>query len=279
MTSQPVFLANGTQCFRHSKWLNIFVKGHKLQHGFFTAIGGVSKGIYKSLNCGLGSKDNPDLVLQNRRLAAASLGFTDKQLFGVKQHHSSMVRVIKKKSISSSSLHFNADALVSSCSNSALTVLTADCVPVLFADLEKGVIGAAHAGWKGAVAGIIERTVEVILKNGGTPDGIEAVIGPAIQQENYQVGEDLRSQVLNTSPKADIFFKIDSKASDRLLFDLPGFVSWRLNRIGVKKVTNLAVDTYCQVNNLFSYRKATHDGLPDSGRQISIIGLVEPKLS
>ena len=143
-------------------------------------------------------------------------------------------------------------------------------------------IGAAHAGWRGAVDGILEATIAMMAKQGITPDQIEAVIGPAIQQANYQVGDDLRHAVLAAHDDAEVFFDPDQDMDGKYRFDLPGFVQSRLRKAGLDKVTNLGIDTYGESSGLFSHRHATHAALPDSGRQISVIGLVQnptPKMT
>ena len=145
-----------------------------------------------------------------------------------------------------------------------------------------GVIGAAHAGWRGAVDGVLEATIAMMTKQGVTPDQIEAVIGPAIQQSNYQVGDDLRNVVLAAHDDADVFFDPDQDMDRKYRFNLPRFIQSRLRKAGLCNVTDLGIDTYGESSGLFSHRHATHADLPDSGRQISVIGLVQnptPKMT
>ena len=222
------------------------------------------------------------MIAENRRRVANSLGFQPDQVFGLRQTHSARVVTIDSTSDASIDARADADALITNNSGYALAILTADCVPVLFAAPEMGVIGAAHAGWRGAVDGVLEATIAMMAKQGITPDQIEAVIGPAIQQANYQVGDDLRHAVLAAHDDAEVFFDPDQDMDGKYRFDLPGFVQSRLRKAGLDKVTDLGIDTYGESSGLFSHRHATHAALPDSGRQISVIGLVQnptPKMT
>ena len=278
----PFNLEGGPQCYQHAVWQGGATQKCCLRHGFFTANGGVSKGLYQSLNCGFGSNDDPALITENRRRVANSLGFHTDQMFGLRQTHSARVMKIDSTSDASIDARADADALITNNSGYALAILTADCVPVLFAAPEMGMIGAAHAGWRGAVNGVLEATIAMITKSGITPDQIEAVIGPAIQQANYQVGDDLRHTVLAAHHDADSFFDPDQDIDGKYRFDLPGFVQSRLRNAGLVNVTDLGIDTYGESSGLFSHRQATHAALPDSGRQISMIGLVQnptPKMT
>ena len=278
----PVNLEGGPQCYQHAGWQDGAAGKWYIRHGFFTANGGVSTGLYQSLNCGFGSNDDPALIAENRRRVANSLGFQPDQMFGLRQTHSASVVKIDTTSDASINARADADALITDNSGHALAILTADCVPVLFAAPEMGVVGAAHAGWRGAVDGVLEATIAMMAKPGITPDQIEAVIGPAIQQANYQVGDDLRHAVLAAHHDADSFFNPDQDIEGKYRFDLPGFVQSRLRKAGLVNVTDLGIDTYGESSGLFSHRHATHAALPDSGRQISVIGLVQnptPKMT
>ena len=278
----PINLEGGPQCYQHAGWQDGAARKWHIRHGFFTANGGVSTGFYQSLNCGFGSNDDPALIAENRRRVANSLGFQPDQVFGLRQTHSARVVTIDSTSDASIDARADADALITNNSGYALAILTADCVPVLFAAPEMGVIGAAHAGWRGAVDGVLEATIAMMAKQGIKPDQIEAVIGPAIQQANYQVGDDLRHAVLAAHDDAEVFFDPDQDMEGKYRFDLPGFVQSRLRKAGLDKVTNLGIDTYGESSGLFSHRHATHAALPDSGRQISVIGLVQnptPKMT
>ena len=278
----PFDLEGGPQCYQYAGWQDGAARKWHIRHGFFTANGGVSTGLYQSLNCGFGSNDDPALITENRRRVANSLGFHTDQMFGLRQTHSARVVKIDSTSDASIDARADADALITNNSGYALAILTADCVPVLFAAPEMGMIGAAHAGWRGAVNGVLEATIAMITKSGITPDQIEAVIGPAIQQANYQVGDDLRHAVLAAHDDAEVFFDPDQDMDGKYRFDLPGFVQSRLFKAGLGKVTDLGIDTYGESSGLFSHRHATHAALPDSGRQISVIGLVQnptPKMT
>ena len=280
--TMPINLEGGLQCHQHAGWQDDAARRWRIRHGFFTANGGVSTGLYQSLNCGFGSNDDPALIAENRQRVANCLGFQPGQMFGLRQTHSARVMKIDSTSDASIDARADADALITNNSGYALAILTADCVPVLFAAPEMGVIGAAHAGWRGAVNGVLEATIAMITKSGVTPDQIEAVIGPAIQQANYQVGDDLRHTVLAAHHDADSFFDPDQDIDGKYRFDLPGFVQSRLRNAGLVNVTDLGIDTYGESSGLFSYRHATHAALPDSGRQISVIGLVQnptPKMT
>jgi polyphenol oxidase len=271
----PLNLEGEPQCYQHAGWQDGSARKWQIRHGFFTANGGVSTGLYQSLNCGFGSNDDLALIAENRRRVANSLGFQPDQMFGLRQTHSANVVKIDSTSDASMDARADADALITNDSGYALAILTADCVPVLFAAPEMGVIGAAHAGWRGAVDGVLEATITMMTKQGITPAQIEAVIGPAIQQANYQVGDDLRHAVLAAHDDADGFFDPDQDIDGKYRFDLPGFVRSRLRKAGLADVTDLDIDTYGESSGLFSHRHATHAALPDSGRQISVIGLVQ----
>ena len=282
IATMPINLEGGPQCYQHAGWQDGAARKWHIRHGFFTANGGVSTGFYQSLNCGFGSNDDPALIAENRRRVANSLGFQPDQVFGLRQTHSARVVTIDSTSDASIDARADADALITNNSGYALAILTADCVPVLFAAPEMGVIGAAHAGWRGAVDGVLEATIAMMAKQGIAPDQIEAVIGPAIQQANYQVGDDLRHAVLAAHDDAEVFFDPDQDMDGKYRFDLPGFVQSRLRNAGLDKVTDLGIDTYGESSGLFSHRHATHAALPDSGRQISVIGLVQnptPKMT
>jgi len=244
-----------------------------LKHGFFTASGGISRGVYESLNCGYGSNDDPTCVDENRRRVAAGLGFAPDMLFGLKQYHSAKAILLSSEARSARDQRPHADAFVTTRRDVALSILTADCVPVLFADRNHGVIGAAHAGWRGANCGILESTITMMCDNGAALSSIEAVIGPAIAKSNYQVGDDCRNAVTTAHPEASQFFTLDPNRAEKHLFDLPAFAAWKISRIGLTNIADFAIDTYDIANNLFSHRRAMHAQLPDTGRQIAVIGL------
>ncbi len=265
-------------CHQYDGWCRLPSANTTLKHGFFTASGGISRGVYESLNCGYGSNDDPACIYENRRRVAAGLGFETDRLFGLKQIHSAKAVFLSDGTCSARDLRPNADAFVTKRLDVALAILTADCVPVLFADRNHGVVGAAHAGWRGANSGILESTVKMMCDNGATLSNIEAVIGPAIAKSSYQVGDDCRDAIMILHPDAGQFFNINPKVPKNYLFDLPAFTAWLISRIGLTKITDLGIDTYKTSNNLFSYRRATHAQLPDTGRQIAVIGLTKKRI-
>lgn len=242
-----------------------------VRHGFFTRQGGVSEGVYQSLNCGFGSGDEPDKVRRNRELVAAKLGSEAAKLLTVRQVHSN--RAVIATAEWPISAQPEADALVTASRGLAIGVLTADCTPILFADAEVGVIGAAHAGWRGAMTGIIESVIELMETLGSSRDRIFVAIGPTISQQSYEVGEEFRDAFLADQPSNALFFtKVD--IGRRPHFDLPGYCRERLQRIGVEKVDDVGLCTYKSESLFYSYRRSVHRSEGDYGRQISAIVLV-----
>jgi len=239
-----------------------------VRHGFFTRRGGVSSGIYTSLNCGPGSRDAAENVAQNRARVAELLGVEPNRLLTLFQKHGADT-VIADKPWNAAP---EADAIVTSKPGLAIGILTADCAPVLFCDAEAGVIGAAHAGWRGALSGIIEATVKAMKKLGAKPERIAAAIGPSISQRAYEVGAEFVQQFVATEPDSAGFF-ITDEGSGEPHFDLAGYVGERLARAGVGTVGDLGLCTYCEETRLFSYRRSQHHGEDDYGRQISAIVL------
>ena len=239
-----------------------------VRHGFFTRQGGISSGVYASLNCGPGSRDDAANVAENRARVAEILGVKPDRLLSLSQQHSAEALTVKKPW--DAAKQPQADAMVTATPGLALGVLTADCAPVLFADGEAGVIGAAHAGWRGALSGIIEATVEAMEKLGAKPERITAVIGPAISQKAYEIGSDYVERFLAEEPGSEAFF-ITDEGSGEPHFDLPGYVAERLARAGVGSIADLGLCTYCEETRLFSYRRSQHHGEEDYGRQISAI--------
>ena len=265
--------ANGIPSFQHASLNTTTDSGLQIRHSFFTAKGGVSSGVYTSLNCGLESGDEPNHIIENRRRAAESLGFSAEKMFGLCQIHSAVCVFIDANSNAEIDGRIKADAMVTKTANNALAILTADCVPVLLAAPSSGLVGAVHAGWRGAVGGVLDATIEMMIQQGAAPLDIIAVIGPAIKQDHYQVGSDLKSIAVSKHPDADVFFKPDTQK--KYLFDLAGFTNWRLRSSGLIQIHDISIDTYSESSNLFSHRRATQSALADSGRQISVIGLLE----
>jgi len=241
----------------------------RLRHGFLSAEGGVSTGIYRSLNCGFGSADRAGNVAQNRQRALQLAGLGDAPLVTCFQIHSPNVECVEEPWEPEKAPQ--ADALVTNKPSIALGILTADCTPVLFCDVHAGVIGAAHAGWKGAVDGVLEATIQAMIALGATSENIHAAIGPCIHQASYEVGAELKENILAKSPWAEDVFK--NGKPGHFQFDLPGYVAERLDRAGVKSVEQVDVDTYTHKDSCFSYRRTTHQGGGDYGRALSIIGL------
>jgi len=239
-------------------------------HGFFTRLGGVSEGLYASLNCGPGSRDAAANVTENRGRIATLLGVEPGQLVTVFQKHSNTAAVAKKPWNADKAPE--ADAVVTAIPGLAVGILTADCAPVLLCDPQARVIGAAHAGWRGALSGIVEATVEAMTGLGAEPRRIRAAIGPAISQGAYEVGEDYKAQFLAQEPESEAFFVTD-EGSGEPHFDLPGYVAERLARTGVGETLDLGLCTYYDETRLFSYRRSQHHGEDDYGRQISAIVL------
>jgi purine-nucleoside/S-methyl-5'-thioadenosine phosphorylase / adenosine deaminase len=239
-----------------------------VRHGFFTRQGGVSNGIYASLNCGPGSRDAAENVAQNRARVAELLGVDTNRLLTLFQKHSADAIVADKpwKAVP------EADAIVTAKPGLAIGILTADCAPVLFCDAAAGVIGAAHAGWRGTLSGIVETTVKAMEKLGAKPERMVAAIGPAISQKAYEVGAEFVEQFVATEPESASFFATD-EGSGEPHFDLVGYVGERLQRAGVGVVADLGLCTYCEETRLFSYRRSQHHGEDDYGRQISAIVL------
>jgi len=240
-----------------------------IRHGFFTRQGGVSTGIYGSLNCGLGSRDDAENVRQNRALVAQTLGVAPDHLLTLYQIHSATAVVVDKAWDGEAA---GADALVTRTPGLAIGALTADCAPVLFCDPEARVIAAAHAGWRGALSGIAEATVAAMEELGASRERMLAVIGPSISQRAYEVGAEYVDRFLAEEPTSSVFFMTDDSSGEPH-FDLSGYVAERLSRAGVGTISDLGLCTYCDETRLFSYRRSQHHGEDDYGRQISAIVL------
>ncbi|MEC9367348.1 MAG: peptidoglycan editing factor PgeF [Pseudomonadota bacterium] len=239
-----------------------------ITHAFFTRRGGVSDGIYGSLNCGLGSKDDPQRVRENRARAAAAVGADAAHLVSAFQHHSTDVIAADRPWTRETAPR--ADAIVTTTPGLAIAVSTADCVPVLFADPKTRVVGAAHAGWRGALTGVLESTIAAMEKLGARRAAIQASIGPAISARAYEVGDEFEARFL-AEDKGNARYFARSGSGARPYFDLTGYVADRLARAGLGGAENLDICTYGQADDFFSYRRTTHLGEPDYGRQISAI--------
>lgn len=241
-----------------------------VRHGFLTRRGGVSGGVYASLNCGLGSGDTEANVAANRKMAMDRLGLNGASLLTAYQCHSTTVTVVQSAWEAGSSPA--ADGLVTDRPGVALGVLAADCAPVLLADGTTGIIGAAHAGWKGALGGILEATVEAMVGLGASDRTIIAAVGPAIGKDSYEVGPEFHQTFLDHRAENEEFFR-PSGRDRHFLFNLPGYVGGRLGGLGLKAVEVVDRDTYADEDLFFSYRRTTHRGEGDYGRGLSAIAL------
>lgn len=241
----------------------------KVRHGFFTRQGGVSEGIYASLNCGTGSGDDPKRVAANRSRALQELDRPAESLVTVHQIHSATVKTVTGPWPGDRP---EADGMVTAEPGVVLGILTADCAPVLFADPQAMVVGAAHAGWRGALSGIVEATVSAMEARGAKAARIAAAVGPCIHQRSYEVGPDVVDPVLADDP-ANRVFLLPSRNDGRHMFDLAAYVMSRLERAGVRDITSTPCDTYAEKDRFYSFRRASHLGEPDYGRQLSAIYL------
>ncbi|MBB3997923.1 peptidoglycan editing factor PgeF [Aureimonas pseudogalii] len=239
-----------------------------LRHAFFTRRGGVSTGIYTSLNAGSGSHDAPEAVHENRERAMRYLGLTVADLASPWQVHSPDVAIVDEPFGADRP---KADAVVTKVRGLALGILTADCGPVLFADAHNGVVGAAHAGWRGALGGVLDNTVSAMESLGAERGAITAVLGPCITQPNYEVGAEMMAGFLDENPANERFFAAGTQG-DKRQFDLPGYVVARLAALGVA-AGFVGRCTYAEEERFFSFRRTTHRGEPDYGRQLSAIVL------
>ncbi|MCF2522232.1 peptidoglycan editing factor PgeF [Bradyrhizobium sp. G127] len=240
-----------------------------LRHAFFTREGGVSGGIYASLNGGVGSDDDPAHVTENRRRMAEHLGVQPAQFLTVFQIHSPAVAVAAAPWDTAS--RPRADAMVTTIPGLALGVTAADCGPILFADPAARVIGAAHAGWKGAFSGVLENTIATMETLGASRSGIIAAIGPLIRQQSYEVGAEFVARFTETDKENARFF-VPSSRADHAMFDLANYIRQRLECAGIRTIDDTGVDTYAD-ERLFSYRRSVHRKEPDYGRNIHAIVL------
>jgi YfiH family protein len=241
-----------------------------IRHAFFTRAGGVSDGLYASLNGGVGSRDSADRVVENRARMAAALGVEAHRFLTAYQIHSPQVVIAEAPWPADQRPH--ADAIVTHMRALAIGVTTADCGPVLFAEPRARVIGAAHAGWRGALSGVIEATVATMERLGAKRHQIRAAIGPMIRQSNYEVGPDLIARFAAEDRASNRFFS-GAARNGHALFDLAGYVAAQLARAGVVDIEDLGLCTYADPERFFSYRRATHGGEADYGRHVNAIVL------
>jgi YfiH family protein len=240
-----------------------------VRHAFFTREGGVSGGVYASLNAGHGSADDSESVAENRRRMAAALDAAT--LSTPYQTHSIDVALATEPWNWQAAPR--ADAVVTAVPGLAIGVSIADCCPILFADSASGVIGAAHAGWKGALSGIVEATLAAMRRLGAKPESTMAAIGVCIRQPSYEVGEDFFERFVAEGADNGRFF--ERPRGGKPHFDLPGFVAARLRNAGVSRIEDLGLDTYADEARFFSYRRMTHRGEPDYGRHVAAIALAD----
>ena len=243
-----------------------------VRHAFFTREGGVSDGFYTSLNAGLGSRDAPERVAENRARMAAALGVARERLVTAYQVHSPNVVVATEPWSRADAPR--ADAVVTRVPGLAVGVTTADCGPLLLADREAGVIGAAHAGWRGALTGVAEAAVDAMEQLGADRRRIVVALGPMIRQPNYEVGPDFVARFAADDPGSDRFF-VPAARDGHAMFDLPGYITARLQRAEVGRIEDLGHCTYGDPALFFSYRRSTHRAEADYGRHISAIALSE----
>ncbi|MBS0549064.1 MAG: peptidoglycan editing factor PgeF [Proteobacteria bacterium] len=241
-----------------------------VQHRFFTRRGGVSSGLFTSLNCGYGSADSPDNVRENRRRVAATFGLQEPDLLTLYQIHSADVLTIDRERWVSPGAP-RADGMVTNRPGVALGAMAADCAPVLLADSQGGVIGAAHAGWKGALGGVVEATIDAMEKLGARRERLRVAVGPCIGRDSYEVGPEFPAPFLAQDEANAPFFKPSPRAG-HFIFDLAGYLVHRIGRVGVA-VEATGHDTLTATEDFFSYRRNTLDGVRDYGRGLSAIAL------
>jgi YfiH family protein len=239
-----------------------------ISHAFFTRQGGVSTGLYAGLNTGTGSQDHRESVLENRARAAAYLCVSPDRLVTPYQVHGDTALVVTEPW--APGMGPKADALVTACPKLAIGIGTADCGPVLFADAAAYVVGAAHAGWKGALGGILESTITAMETLGAERGRIVAVLGPTISAAAYEVGPEFRHRFTEADPDNKRFFT-PSTGDGKAHFDLPAYIVGRLQRLGVASAQSLGLCTYADETRYFSFRRSTHRGEPDYGRLLAAI--------
>src|SRR5215472_17043341 len=240
------------------------------RHAFFTRAGGVSGGLYASLNGGVGSRDDAGKVVENRARMAAALGVEPHRLLTAYQSHSPNVVVAEAPWAAEN--RPQADAIVTRMRSLAIGVTTADCGPVLFAEPRAGVIGAAHAGWRGALTGVIEATIAAMERLGAAQRQIRAAIGPMIRQGTYEVRPDLVERSRAEDPVSSRFFR-PARLDRHAMFDLAGYIASRLKRAGISEVEDVGLCTYADPEQFFSYRRTTHRAEADYGRHVNAIAL------
>ncbi|MBL41979.1 MAG: hypothetical protein CMM49_04875 [Rhodospirillaceae bacterium] len=241
-----------------------------LKHGFFTRNGGFSNGVFKSLNCSLGSSDNKQNVLKNRNQILKSLNIQNSKLYIPNQVHGNKVWMIENKNFN---IKIYADALITNKKGIVLGILTADCAPLLIVDKNKKIIANVHCGWKGILNGIVENTIEKFIDMGSEKKDLIAAIGPCISPKSYQVKNDFINKFKNTEENFQDYFIFKNNKS--VFFNLPLFIKVKLLNNELKNIYILDIDTYSNENNFFSYRRSFHKKESDCGRQLTILSIVD----
>jgi|TARA_B110000914_G_scaffold224347_1_gene241930 YfiH family protein len=244
-------------------------KFNNIKHCFFSKNGGVSKNIYNSLNCGLGSNDEKKNILDNMSIVSKKIGINKDNLFTMHQTHSNKVKIIDESNINIQRI--NADALITRIKDIGISVLTADCVPILIYEKVNHTIACVHAGWRGAVNGIIENTLNQIIDM-NKDNKIYIAVGPCISTKNYEVGKEFYDQFIQENKKNETFFL--SMQNNKFLFDLRKYVNFKITKFDIKNVENIDLDTYAEEEKFFSFRRSRQLGEKDYGRCISTIRLV-----
>ena len=243
------------------------LKFKQVNHGFFNRKGGKSKGIYKSLNCGIGSSDKKKNVINNLKIVCKKIKISSRRLILLDQIHSNKFYFIKKN-YKFKKKKLNGDALITDVKNVAIGVLTADCVPILIYDKNRKIISAIHAGWKGAYKGIINRVIKFFLKKGSKPKDLIVAVGPCITEKNYEVQNDFKEKFIKKDRQNKKFFDI---RKNKTYFSLNKYVYYQLKKLGIKNLEIINKDTFDSNNNFFSARRAFHNKENDYGRNISLI--------
>ena len=242
-------------------------KFNNIKHCFFSRKNGVSKGYYESLNCGLGSSDNKNNVVENLKLVSEKISCEKEFLITLNQKHTNKVLHFKNEESVKNKL--TGDAIVCEAKNIAIGILTADCAPILFYDNAKKIIGCAHAGWKGALSGIIKNTVRKFNELNSRNEDLFAVVGPCINKENYEVEEDFFIKFISEDRNNEIFFKKNN--STKYFFDLRGFINRQISSLNIKNIENIDLDTFSEKELFYSYRRSRLNKEKDYGRCISVI--------
>jgi len=242
-------------------------KFKNIKHGFFNKKGGKSEGIYKSLNCGIGSSDTKKNVKNNLKIVCKKINCSSRKLVLLNQIHSNKFHFIDKN-FKFNKKKLKGDALITNVKNIAIGVLTADCVPILIYDKNLKIISVIHAGWKGAYIGIIRKVIKFLIKNGSNAKDLIAVIGPSISQKNYEIQKDFKDKFLKKDKRNKIFFKL---IKNKTYFSLNKCIYSELKKLGVNNLEIINKDTFDPKNNFFSARRSIHNKENDYGRNISII--------